>query len=1648
MAIGKEIKVVLTLDTSSFDAKSKASRESVSALNTVFSEVGKTSSKLDTLIATLTKGFGALAASSKSLESIVSRADNVSGSMGKLARETKKVNLEWIEIGAFTPGVERGLNGVGKSAASTAVSIAQLKPSLAAAALGFKELDTSATTSAKLAKDMATQAIESKLAVLNNERTTNAAIIASRESSLKALQTAQDNFNGQAMAKGIEADAVRRTKVRGSALRANLLQGDSDKFANSTLIAKQEATAIEALLPKLQQEQALRLSGIKTLEAERAEILSNIEAKKSLASVADYVGKKNADEVNRIIRARAETDKQADKDSMASNRALEAERMASMRRLGAEQKAQALATAQIFKSMGAMWAAAKVEKGIGATIKAADNMEKVKAGVKALQLPGTEEAELYGSAEAMSKNLGFISQLDAIKSRMSAISSIGENNKKMIDDTLPTIVKAANNLEYMGYGHGDMQSSIRNIYGIVEMRQLTADAERTKDTANIVQKIVIGTAGKVQPIDLETVLRRMGLGASQMSDQGLVNIAAIVDQFKVAGGSQGGSGGGVSTVGTMIKMFQSYALGKTITNEAVKEFSGAGILNESGLDFSQDKAKVFKDAKNVGLKNADLWLKNPVAAMQEIFPKIIEYTKKNKALFYEGTDPENHDAQMIAFSKYLARMGITTTAQAGAVVMADPKSAERIKHQNETINRVGDVEQVDKIQKETYGRQMLETKVILTDIATLVGNQLLPPLKAVLEVVRSILGSFRDFATNNPMETQFLAVTAAVGGTILGVSALATLFGAGGLTGLVSTFGTTAATALPSLAGLLEIIGGWVASLLSPIRAIALSTVAWLASFGAVGGFITEALALAVGSPLWVAFAAMMGWTIGTWIKDIDVGGLTIQQHMENVFLNITSGFASAVMKMTEVWHDFKKFLLNDSPSRGNVKPGVESAENEASDILARKRRAEYEATMRLRPKMSDKDAEAFRAMDRGNQRTSAPKSEVDKNIEFLTADAANKRNDAAFKLSKLNDKPVGGTGGGRLAAGAPDKEKRPEFDPLNKALGEAQGKLNSQAIQLKALIVGAETLNDLKAEAAAEVEGRRVAGDYDKGRDPNKRPAADSAEIKELVERIALEKLHVEQLKALTFGNERIAAATLEANDAMERLTDNVSTKQTDAFRALNRELDRAASRLGAGATEFNRWKIAKDMALFQRARADLGNFAADMIDTNKADAAAFLPTEQQRVAAGFDASEKKQTDHYAMLAKQITKKRDDLIAGLEIELEAERKSGDESVLYESATFVKIQAVRDEYNAMTRRAETLQTEHLKLEAEKRQRALEDPIVGMARKWKDTYAELNALQVSWADGFVNTLVNGLNTGKLEFGQFVKKIILDLATVKLKEMLADPLRDVIGAGTDFLKQSLFPGAERKRILGAFGNEAASGAGDIAAEKASEIADEAAKSLEKLSDKTAETTSALSKMATDGAEKATEALVQSAATAATEDSASMVFAETLNFASAALEEFIATLESSGGVGGGGSLGGLFGGDGAAAGGFTNELGGLEPLGALGFANGGIMTDYGSLQLRKYATGGIARSPQLALYGEAGVAEAYVPLPDGRSIPVTMQGGAGIPPITVNVINQSGTQVGASKGEPRFDGRQMVLDVVLSAASSPGPFRDGLKGAVGGR
>ena len=113
-----------------------------------------------------------------------------------------------------------------------------------------------------------------------------------------------------------------------------------------------------------------------------------------------------------------------------------------------------------------------------------------------------------------------------------------------------------------------------------------------------------------------------------------------------------------------------------------------------------------------------------------------------------------------------------------------------------------------------------------------------------------------------------------------------------------------------------------------------------------------------------------------------------------------------------------------------------------------------------------------------------------------------------------------------------------------------------------------------------------------------------------------------------------------------------------------------------------------------------------------------------------------------------------------------------------------------------------------------------------------------------------------------------------------------------------------------------------------------------------------------------------------------------------------------------------------------------GGIGRLIGAKFATGGIMTDRGPVPLKKYASGGIATSPQLAIFGEGRMPEAYVPLPDGRRIPVAMQSGGG-GNVSVNVsVDASGSQVSGSPSQGDQLGRAIANAVQLEIVKQKRP------------
>ena len=132
------------------------------------------------------------------------------------------------------------------------------------------------------------------------------------------------------------------------------------------------------------------------------------------------------------------------------------------------------------------------------------------------------------------------------------------------------------------------------------------------------------------------------------------------------------------------------------------------------------------------------------------------------------------------------------------------------------------------------------------------------------------------------------------------------------------------------------------------------------------------------------------------------------------------------------------------------------------------------------------------------------------------------------------------------------------------------------------------------------------------------------------------------------------------------------------------------------------------------------------------------------------------------------------------------------------------------------------------------------------------------------------------------------------------------------------------------------------------------------------------------------------------------------------------------------------------------FAGMVSGIGAIGAAkgasSFAGGGSFSS--AFTGNKFASGGVT-NPGLMLVGENGP-ELLQSSGSHRIYTASqtrkMIGGEGASKVTVNIINQSGQQLDSQQQETKFDGEQMIVDVVVSSLmTNKGGMRDAIKAAA---
>lgn len=305
------------------------------------------------------------------------------------------------------------------------------------------------------------------------------------------------------------------------------------------------------------------------------------------------------------------------------------------------------------------------------------------------------------------------------------------------------------------------------------------------------------------------------------------------------------------------------------------------------------------------------------------------------------------------------------------------------------------------------------------------------------------------------------------------------------------------------------------------------------------------------------------------------------------------------------------------------------------------------------------------------------------------------------------------------------------------------------------------------------------------------------------------------------------------------------------------------------------------------------------------------------------------------------------------------------------------------------------------------------------------------IESTWTDlfsGLTDVLTDFVINGKMSFSSLSQSILKDITNMVVKSQIMLPLMNMLGMGTTAAGSS-----QSGNLLTGVANQGVRISNTVNGDKSvGEATKETSSSVTGLGQTTQQTTSAIGTATNaigswvSGLFDSTEA--KDAETKAVKDS---IFSmQNLSSVTGALSAAFAMLGANASGSGnkwlnfgatvasglvsvwaGGGFDGLMSGSSGSYSGFNNLTGpaadGTKGIPAIPkFANGGIFGKDGVIPLRAYQKGGIANSPQLALFGEGSMNEAYVPLPDGRTIPVTLStdgmsgGGNVLSPVSIEI------------------------------------------------
>jgi hypothetical protein len=382
-----------------------------------------------------------------------------------------------------------------------------------------------------------------------------------------------------------------------------------------------------------------------------------------------------------------------------------------------------LASAGAHASVAGVATAAPIWKGLGESRHY--ELEKTRMGALGLGDAATKESIEF--AKQM-KAYG-VSQVDKAELMRDALSTFADaHHAEMV---LPTLAKMKfANKAVFGQAQGaDNERMFMDLLKVIELRGGLASEEEFRKQADMVQRVITATGGRVQADEWLNVIKRGGLAAKGMESEAFYyTLEPLVQEM------------GGNTVGTaMMSAYQNLYQGKT-TKRTLGNLDRFGLIADRSK-VKEDKAGQVSFMDPGALKAADIFRKDQFAWLEQVLlPTLKEkgITEKDQVLDAIGSIFSNRTASNLMSQMYLQRDQI---------------------HKNMRLNKgAAGIDQFDTAAKGLPQGKELEMLAKVHDLQKEIGEKVMPLYARALEWVADAADRVTKFMQENPGVAKAMAV--------------------------------------------------------------------------------------------------------------------------------------------------------------------------------------------------------------------------------------------------------------------------------------------------------------------------------------------------------------------------------------------------------------------------------------------------------------------------------------------------------------------------------------------------------------------------------------------------------------------------------------------------------------------------------------------------------------------------------------------------------------------------------------------------------------------------------------------------------------------------------------------------------------------------